>query len=796
MEPLSYPGVYINEASSGVRTITAVSTSIAAFLGRTAKGKLNKAERLLSPADFDRKFGAPHPKSDLAYNVRQFFDNGGTDCYVVRLADGAVAASLQLTDLNANNILLLSARTEGTWGNNVRIEIDYNTTSPDESFNMSVIQEEGGNEVSRETHIGLVLDPDSPRFAPDFVTQSSEITDLTLHPDAQPGGAMDIANNANSVAGYSQSRVFDSADAAFRDDMETLITTRPNFFISIDDTGYQPVSLSNVFGTGAGQIDPDTPWAVSGPDSLETAITTSLNAQLTDASIVCSIQEDTSGQFIALRISASTPRSTSVRIRRAGTDDLAGPMMLGLDQGGIEVTRHQQFRPVPTGSYYQNIDQIIELAALDNSSISSISIDGAPVINFDFTDIVLAAGNPWFEDSSGDGDGIREKLRRIVETVNNDANSEWRASLWGYHLAFSAGNGSINRVASAIASLGDSHLGGANFTSNVLQYTLGNAGVSNFQNGPGQTGLDGNVPQVSDFIGNEAQQTGFHALDSADLINLMVIPDDAEITDADYLNIWGPASTYCAGRRAFLLVDSPSNWTASNGRPAVTGNTTLINDLRVSMVKDHSAVFYPRIKYLRNGLIKTTGAGGALAGLMARTDATRGVWKAPAGIEAGIRNIVGLNVELTDRENGVLNKKGTNCIRIFPNGIVNWGARTLDGDDDFGSEWKYIPIRRLALMIEESLFRGTKWVVFEPNDEPLWAKIRLNMGAFMMSLFRQGAFQGSDPKQAYFVNCDKNTTTQNDIDRGIVNIQVGFAPLKPAEFVVITVQQIAGQIQT
>jgi len=111
-------------------------------------------------------------------------------------------------------------------------------------------------------------------------------------------------------------------------------------------------------------------------------------------------------------------------------------------------------------------------------------------------------------------------------------------------------------------------------------------------------------------------------------------------------------------------------------------------------------------------------------------------------------------------------------------------------------EYKYVPVRRLALYIEESLYRGTQWVVFEPNDEPLWAQIRLNIGAFMHGLFRQGAFQGKTPRDAYFVKCDKETTTQNDIDLGIVNIVVGFAPLKPAEFVIIKIQQIAGKIET
>ena len=111
------------------------------------------------------------------------------------------------------------------------------------------------------------------------------------------------------------------------------------------------------------------------------------------------------------------------------------------------------------------------------------------------------------------------------------------------------------------------------------------------------------------------------------------------------------------------------------------------------------------------------------------------------------------------------------------------------GADQQASEWKYVPVRRLALFIEETLYRGTKWVVFEPNDEPLWAQIRLNVGAFMQNLFRQGAFQGRTPREAFLVKCDKETTTQNDINLGIVNIMVGFAPLRPAEFISINIQQ-------
>jgi phage tail sheath protein FI len=173
------------------------------------------------------------------------------------------------------------------------------------------------------------------------------------------------------------------------------------------------------------------------------------------------------------------------------------------------------------------------------------------------------------------------------------------------------------------------------------------------------------------------------------------------------------------------------------------------------------------------------------------------VWKAPAGSEASVSGASGLVITMSDPENGQLNPRAINCLRTLPvYGTVVWGARTLHGDNDRGSEWKYVPVRRTALFIEESLYRGTQWVVFEPNDEPLWAQIRLNVGAFMQNLFRQGAFQGRTPREAYFVKCDRETTTQNDINLGIVNIHVGFAPLKPAEFVVLRIQQIAGQIET
>jgi len=343
-------------------------------------------------------------------------------------------------------------------------------------------------------------------------------------------------------------------------------------------------------------------------------------------------------------------------------------------------------------------------------------------------------------------------------------------------------------IAAFIVNTGDIS---AFFKSNVAYYLLGSKFGDYVKEASG--GIEGNPPNLKSYLGSQNDHTGLYALDLVDLFNLMVIPPDKNLRDDDYMAIWPLASNYCKQHRAFLIIDPPSNWT---GYRDVLDASKGIRSLRIGTAKDYAAVYFPRLIISEGKVKRTVAPSGAIAGLYSRIDSSGGggIWKAPAGTSADIQAISNLEVILTDSENGALNKEAVNCLRRFPDGIVSWGARTMDGADDFGSEWKYIPIRRLALMIEESLYRGTKWVVFEPNDEPLWAKIRLNVGAFMMGLFRQGAFQGSSPDKAFFVKCDATTTTQADRNLGIVNILVGFAPLKPAEFVIIQIQQMAGDL--
>jgi Bacteriophage tail sheath protein len=312
-------------------------------------------------------------------------------------------------------------------------------------------------------------------------------------------------------------------------------------------------------------------------------------------------------------------------------------------------------------------------------------------------------------------------------------------------------------------------------------------------NAAANSGTDGSDVGEAQFTGTgfDAEKKGLYALENADLFNLLCIPPFSFTTDITS-GLVSTSAAYCEQRRAVLLLDPPSSWTSKNTAKSQFPTT-------FSNLSDHAAMFFPRVRKanpLHDNQIEDFVPCGAIAGVFARTDAQRGVWKAPAGQDATLTGVIDLSVPLTDNENGELNPLGLNCLRGFPIiGRVVWGSRTLRGADQLASEWKYIPVRRTALYIEESLYRGTKWVVFEPNDEPLWAQIRLNVGAFMHDLFRQGAFQGNTPRLAYLVKCDSETTTQNDIDQGIVNILVGFAPLKPAEFVIIKIQQLAGQIQ-
>ena len=299
-------------------------------------------------------------------------------------------------------------------------------------------------------------------------------------------------------------------------------------------------------------------------------------------------------------------------------------------------------------------------------------------------------------------------------------------------------------------------------------------------------------PNKDDYAPADAEN-GIFLLNGHDVFfNILVVAPFADGSDVPP-DVLAQAAALAVAKRAVMLVDASADWTSTEVALQRRQDFDVFGESQ-----RNCAIYYPRLDLGDTGLVDTSNfpASGAVAGLIASTDRARGIWKAPAGIETRIAGALRLTEVLDNFDSGRLNPEGINALRALPEiGMVIWGARTMDGADILTSDWKYLPIRRLALYIEESLYRGTQWVVFEPNDEPLWGQIRLNVGAFMHTLFRQGAFQGASARDAYFVKCDSDTTPQADIDRGIVNILVGFAPLKPAEFVIIQLQQIAGQIE-
>jgi phage tail sheath protein FI len=316
------------------------------------------------------------------------------------------------------------------------------------------------------------------------------------------------------------------------------------------------------------------------------------------------------------------------------------------------------------------------------------------------------------------------------------------------------------------------------------RFYLGYAVSQFFANGGQQAYI---VRLASDGEGtptaSAAVMTGVHLLDAVPIFNLLAVPGEANP------GLIAELQAYCAGRKAFLIADSASDSTFATLQNGPDSRLTGANAI-------NSAFYFPWLNALdaQQNVTRPFPPSGFVAGIYAATDAARGVWQAPAGIGAPITGASDPAVKLTDAENAVLNPLAVNCIRSFPRfGDVVWGARTLAGSDRADSDWTYVPVRRLALYIETSVHDGTKWATFEPNDAQLWSELNHSIGAFMQALFTQGAFKGQSAAETYFVQCDAQNNPPSGVDQGIVNIAIGFAPVRPAEFIIIQIQQIAGQ---
>jgi len=766
----TYPGVYIEEIPSGVRTITGVATSITAFVGYTQRGPTDEGIQIFSYGDYEREFGGLHKDSPVSYAVQQFFQNGGSNACVVRVAKGAASACISLkngVDGAAVVVLEATAASEGIWGNMLRLTVDYDTANPASLFNLKVteLKEDGGTaQAARtESHRNLSMSQYSSTYAVDVVNSASELIQLSRPTVATAGIA-----NAKATG--------TSGELALAD-LGQLSDDRRRLAIALDGEGPYEFDIFEAGGALAGAALNDQ------LDDLASRIQIRVRSLKPALAAFQGFTCVRSGEQILATsgTAAGEGERSLVRFSSAGQRNAAGILKLGVSNGGREVEGAAAIRPVESGTAGSSLASL-DLATLAQAASINVTIQASGLSDDGPNAIALWTTRPATLEQ------LRESLAAALAASSKAELNRASASLVEGALRVTAGgsnpNARLHFTDFSAADTTATAIGLAGGKENVAQYAVG-AGLSSQAQSGAVPGDDGDPPGPNDLKGSRSTKKGLYALENVDLFNLLCLPD---VTDASVLS---EALAYAVERRAFLLLDFPAD------KDKVTEAKKWMSD-NATLRHKNAAIYYPRIQVadpLDNNRLRAFPACGAVAGLYARIDAARGVWKAPAGTEAALRGVQKLDYTLTDQENGVLNALAINCLRNFPAyGPVVWGGRTLEGTDALASEWKYIPVRRVALFLEESLFRGTQWVVFEPNGEALWSQIRLNIGAFMHTLFRQGAFAGKTPSEAYFVKCDRETTTQDDINRGVVNIVVGFAPLKPAEFVIIKIQQMASQL--
>ncbi len=651
MTTVTYPGVYVEEVSSGVRPITTASTSTAAFLGQAEKGSISEAVRIFNFTEFQNLYGGFLSDGYLAHAVYQFFNNGGAICYIVRVAnDDVETATITLTDQDGapQDTMTISAASPGGWGNELEIVVAEGTRNPSNEFNIEVYQ--GSSTTPLEVFENLTMIEGMSNYVATSTSNSSYIR-----------VSVDITNT-NANAGTSTGGAAPTVP---------LTAPRTRLRVNLNGDGFQEINLQDAVDGGA-----------------VADLTTAVNIALA----------------IQTQVNALTPL-----------------------RGTTDPDAFNNFTCAPSGGSGELV-----LTCGVSGAASSVNVAAATDAANDCTALLrLGALNGGTEVMGG-------AVTRPYFNADPGAPSRY---LVGDHAIPATGVSSINAPV------------------------------------PGSDG----TPVTTDQPYIDALQ----ALNALDDVSLVAVPGIGST------NVVGEGMNYCANRSlsdCFFIGDAGMDIDTVDEAQTYVGG--------ISPKNSYGAVYVPWMK-----MLDPTGSSsepiavppsGFVAGMYAKTDAKRGVWKAPAGTGSGLAGATGLVVNFTDVQQGLLNPDpyNINVIRQFAaSGRVIWGARTISSD----TEWRYIPVRRIAIMLRVSIYRGIQWAVFEPNDTELWSQLRLNIGAFMMTLYRQGAFQGSTPSEAFFVKCDSETTTQADIDNGVVNVQIGFAPLKPAEFVVVKISQKAGQ---
>lgn len=828
---LTYPGVYIEEVSSGVRTITGVATSITAFVGRTLRGPVDEPTMVRSFGEFERLFGGLATDHTVAYAVQDFFGNGGAQALIVRLykpffpGDAeratALAAATAQAQTAANTVSEAAAKAVDPGATPASVAAAANAQ-------VATARTPGKAALLAAQQVADAAQAESRK--PPYMTTAQR---MVISGDPT-GGGIKLSFKGNETGDISLATLIgDTSEADLKTELEGLASIGKGNIASVARSGGPSPDFSFLITFGGTLASPQPLIVVSSSLTGGASPAATLSLPLPDAASVAAATASAVALAVSVAAGAVAPINRArLTFPGALTLEAATPGAWG---NFLQVTVDYDTRPKDDGSADSTLYNLTVTDGVTgkNERIRNVSSTASAArfvsrVLADESSLVRTVGTVPASrpevvqrmDISGGPTGGNIKLKlggaetaaiNLTTLTGATFEADLKAAFallpaigastivsvvrsgvtpdFSFLIRF---GGTLAGPQSLITLSNNSLTGGADPT---VAISLATIDVD-----PTDKAADSQLlSAAADFIGSPDDKTGLFALEKADLFNLLCIPSDKRAEDTDQA-VYQKAMDYCNNRRAMLIVDSPTAWSANPDTAAAKAIAGLPALGLNGPAARNAALFFPRIKKsdpMQEGQTDTFVPCGAIAGIFARTDSARGVWKAPAGLDASINGIVGLEVNLTDGENGGLNPLGINNLRSFPvTGQVVWGARTLRGADSIGDEYKYIPVRRTALFLEETLYRATQWVVFEPNDEPLWAQIRLNIGAFLQTLFRQGAFQGRTPKEAYFVKCDRETTTQADINLGVVNILVGFAPLKPAEFVVIKLQQIAGDIPT
>ncbi|MFE9692389.1 phage tail sheath C-terminal domain-containing protein [Micromonospora sp. NPDC005806] len=775
-----HPGVYAEIVDSGIKPIQAVGTATAAFCGESTRGVPGIPVFVRGFADFARSFGghARGAAGHLAHAVEAFFAAGGSRAFVVRVLPGDAIGGTSDNVLARSDdfwgddraVLQVRARGNGAWADNLRVHVAPATAGADRGFRLEVEWVEGGRGRTVERYDNLVLDPESPDYVVDVVADSSRYITVedrfrTGFLDADPRTAPPLPDRAPTLATLDPGD--DVGTPVFRVPAGRAFTVR----------------WSGPDGVGATSTVTFSPTAVTGAGGSITAgvarLTTGQLATLLDTATGALVVTNPTDPHGPVTLAAPVATNAYLVARPTGNAeefDLSGSTTLilrvsdaadgdadevTLDVSAMDATPVAELATALRAAVVTaNLDDLVAVSAAGRSLVVATS---APRAEGTRLAVSLDAGNPWEVSTRRGAAGTVVDDLALTEIVLSEAPVPGQRALlpqlFGRTRAAGLTESSPLSPDLLPAATGTTPLrlrGGSDGTKAVTSVDLAGAVE------PGA-------------------RTGLRAFDDVD-VQLLVLPGR---TDPAFL---GVAMDYAEARNLFYVADGAGS---EDRRFALdTGDVARLVD-GLPRRSDNAAMYYPWLEVpdpLGVGRAPTrfVPPSGHVAGVIARTDRTRGVWKAPAGLEASVPNTLDLQHRLLDADQDLLNPIGLNCIRQRPGaGIVTWGSRTLSSDP----EWRYVPVRRTALFLLESLRRGLQWVVFEPNDVELWGRIRGNIEAFMLGLHRQGAFQGVTPAEAFVVKCDAETNPQELIDQGIVTAQVAFAPLKPAEFVVVQVSQ-------